>query len=403
MLSPRWRQALEHSLNADSASVFRAHYADGHPTKEVLTRLHMDRVTFDGLRGGMREVVRQAAMADGAPIDEWPNERLDRLIRRLAAFSIEPCPALPDILEGHTHLAHISRCARCDRARRLVKAQVLLPADLLVPAQGARCTEEVHVLALHLHPQGRRFRKSIHGRLKGQRAPIGDDILIVALSDSKHAYAELIGAAESGSPRRDHIRGAVVAGPGRWSRYGLLGPLCAEAEKQVKSRTWGHIDGLQSELPAPLPAPPSATRWWIGVAGLTVACGVVTALALREPPVPPNFPFEVDFTAARGGIWTAFDVDDSAHVAMVRQIRGDLNLVLSPDNSALKADFAVGDGSYRLHTVGSGVLIASSEAAIPDLEDLLSAAEASNNPLGELQDAIQRVSPGADVRTFLDD
>ena len=62
--------------------------------------LKVDRVDLEAVQSGLREVVRRIAVADGLPVDGWAPERIDRLLRRLAAFAPGPCPPVLDVAEG---------------------------------------------------------------------------------------------------------------------------------------------------------------------------------------------------------------------------------------------------------------------------------------------------------------
>ena len=397
-LSPRWRRSLDRSLTPLSEVVFRKHYGDNRRLAELESQLPIDRVTLDGVVGGLREVIRQAAAADGVPLDQWTNERVDALLSRLAAWAPGPCPPLLDVIEG-AHREHVATCCRCDRTVRLVRASIVTVEDLLPPTLGARPTGQVDVLALHFHPDARTHRRGLATDLPVPSYPLGDDVLLMDASRMDEIAPLLKAATELGIPAGHHLRGAVVSGPGCWSRHGLLGPMGDAAEREARFRGWGLIDDMD-RLPGVLPEPPSARGLGIGVAGLALCTALLLWLAFPPAPSSANYPLQAEFTQGRGGIWTAFDVEEAAYITLVREDTDGLELVAAPQSPSAKGAYAVGDGSYRLHTPGSGVLLVSSAAEVVDVEDLIHTAETAERPLLALSEMVKKASPGADTEVF---
>lgn len=394
-LSPRWRRALERSLSPLSQAVFRQHYGDGRDLATLEQLFQVDQIALEACRAGLREVIRRAAADDGLPLHTWPNERLDQLLRRLAAFSPGPCPPLAEVVEGR-HPEHQGECTRCDRAARLISAGVLQAADLVPPAQGTRPEGEVEILALHFHPDGRRHRDRLAKEAGVTTMPVGDDVLLLDWSEPEAVAETLRLAAEVGSPRRDLIRGAVLDGPGRWSPYGLLGPLAERATEEVQTRSWGMVDTL-GELPVALPEPPSARRWWTGVAALAGLLVATASLAFSPPHHVGTTGLDVEFTEGRGGVWAHLDVNEDALLTIVSQDATGLHVVHRSVRSPDKASLAVGDGSYRLHALGSGLVVMASQQSPTRLETLLDAASSAPDPLSDLVDRLQSAEPRADV------
>lgn len=396
-LSPRWRRTLERAMDPLARAVFRKHYGDNRSLPQLEQQLGVDAVTIEAVRGGLREVIQRAAAADGVAL-HWSAARLDRLLTRLAAWAEGPCPPLLDIVEG-AHRSHVAGCVRCDRIVRLVRASVLTVEDLLPPSLRGRPEETVRVLALHLHPDARRHRAAIRDELPVPAYPLGDDVLLV---DGAHAVEVGLVLSRLGrlaAPARDHIRGALVQGLGDWSAHGLLGPLAREAEREARYRTWGTVDGV-GELPPPLPEPPAARSAWVGVGVLCAALAAAVRLAVASPAPGVAYPLDVEFSPGRGGVWTAFDVDDRALVAVVRTDGDTLQQVGPADSPADKALWAVGDGTFRLHTTGAGVAVVSSPQALPELDAWLAAASGTADPLDALAERIEGAVAGADVRVF---
>lgn len=395
VLSARWRRALDHSLHPLTEAVFRQHYGDGRSLQQLEAALQVDRIALEGARGGLREVIRRAAASDGLPLDAWAPERLDRLLARLAAFSPGPCPPLLEVVTGQ-HREHQLRCARCDRTVRLLKAGVIREEDLVPPALDGAPTNRVRVLALHFHPEARGARRLIAEETEAPFAALGDDLLLLDLNDAEAVFEAVRLAAEVGAPRRELVRGAVVEGPGRWSRHGLLGPLAEVASQLARTRAWGTVDGL-GELPAPLPPPPSSRPWWGAAMALALVAVGSVAAAGRAPAPTDAWPLQAEFVSGRGGVWAQFDVDERAHVGVVRESAGRLDVVAEPRSMLDKITWAVGDGTYRVHTMGTGALVVASPEPIADLRSLVLAASSAQDPLADLAARLAAVHPQASV------
>jgi hypothetical protein len=395
-VSPRWRRALERTQDPLSAAVFRMHFGDNRPLKEVAQRTGADAIMVEAARAGLREVVRRSAKADGVPLDRWAPERVDQLLVRLAAWSPGPCPPLLDIIEG-AHPSHVAGCARCDRTVRLIRANKLTVEDLVAPTLGARPTGSARVLALHFHPDARNHRAAIRAELDTPSFPIGDDILLVD-ADQMDAIGPVIHlAAELAKPCRSQIRGAIVEGEGRWSPFGILGPMAERAEREARYRTWGQVDSL-GELPPALPEPPSARSAWAMVLMLAAAAMLVLQLAWSPIASGSATGLDVQFTPGRGGVWTAFDVPETSLVHLVHlDAEGKLTMVLGSTTAADKAELAVGDGSYRRFTEGPAVLLAATTGFVP-VDTLLTEAAEADAPLDWLAQRIVELDETADVR-----
>jgi hypothetical protein len=400
-LSPRWRRILDAALQPGSVAsvVFKLHYGDGRPLDSLERLLSVDSLALDMARGGVREVVRRAGVADGLPLDSWPTARIDGLIRRLAAYSPGPCPPMLEVVEGR-HRDHVHACSRCDRAVRLVRSQILTPGDLLPPADGeVRPQGEIKVLALHFHPDARRHRDALIAELAVPSAAIGDDLLFVDAVDIVPLQQLLTLAAEVGTPERGGIRGVLATGPGRWSAHGLLGSVVPRGELMVRARSWGSVDGV-GDLPEALPEPPGARRWWTAVGALAVVAAMILVLCVVPRGHAAEHPLDASFTPGRGGVWADLDVDEGADLVLVRTVGGVVDVVLASQTAADKSLFATGDGRYRLHAVGDGLLVASTSAPMGDLAAWIKDLQGSNAPLDHLAQRITAASPGADVRVW---
>ncbi|MEZ4317308.1 MAG: hypothetical protein R3F61_07380 [Myxococcota bacterium] len=392
-LTERWARAIESIRDRVTESVFRMHYGDQRPLEYVERKLGVDRIAVDAARGGLREVLRRAARADGLPLDSWPSERLDRVLARLAAFAPDQCPPMYDVVNG-AHHTHVRACPRCNRMVRLVNAGALEVSDLQAPTLRARPKERTRVLALHFHPDARIHRPRVQEAVSAATHPAGDDILLIDATDLESVTAALNLAAEVGMPERHHLRGAVVEGAGEWTRFGPLGVLGADARTEVKTRSWGCVDGIGA-LPDALPAPPDAQQAWFLVGLLAIAAGVAIYVAsmTASPPIPGP---EVSFVDGSSGTWAQFDVEESRIVHLIGLTAGRPDPVLLSGSPADKARLATGDGSYRALVPGTQALLVSTDAPL-DLPALMAAAAYSEAPLASLSAEIHRIRPSADV------
>jgi len=137
---------------------------------------------------------------------------------------------------------------------------------------------------------------------------------------------------------------------------------------------------------------------WFGVAAMAALAVLAVRAAGQTPPADVDHPLEVEFSPGRGGIWSEFDVDEDACVSLVREADGVVDVVLASRDPAEKAVWAVGDGSYRVHTMGDGVLLVSSTGPLPPLGPVIAAAGTAADPLAEVEERIRRAVPGADLR-----
>lgn len=387
-LSPRWRGAVLSALDENAELVFRKHYGDNRSLTHLENTLGADRITLEGAQAGLREVVRGIGVADGVPMEQWPASRLDRTLRRLAAWAPGPCPPLQDVREGF-HRDHVVGCPRCERLVRLLQSEILTLDDLLPPSVGARPTSTTRVLAVQLHPDGRRYGRALMAELPARAFPVGDDLLLIEPDQLDAVHEVLVLAAEVGAPEAKDLRGVLLSGPGTWSELGLLGPLPESAARKVRQRDWGTIEGLGT-LPGELPKPPSARGAWVMVLACVLAALVLLQLVALSPSASGPGDLVVDFTPGRGGLWAAFDVPEATWVTVISERGGTLEILLESRSAADKAELAVGDGSYRLHAPGDGVLLVAHDAPLDELYQHMAEASAEPEPLAALARALER-------------
>jgi len=264
------------------------------------------------------------------------------------------------------------------------------------PAWAARPSDRARVLAVQLHPDARAHLEALAAEAGGHAQILDDDILLLDGDEGARGIEVLTMAAEIGRPKAEHVRAVLLEGPGRWSKLGLLGPLTGEARHKLRAQPWGVVEG-HGELPACLPPPPAAGRWWVGVGLLAIVTVGLGLWSLQPQPRPVDHPLDVAFTPARGGVWAAFDTDEEAYVTLVRRVGDRLEVVLTGQDAADKASFATGDGAYRMHAVADGVLVASTDSPVDLLGDMLVEARGAAEPLEDLAGRIRSYDPGADV------
>jgi len=282
---------------------------------------------------------------------------------------------------------------------RLVQAGLVDVEDLLAPSLGARPYQESSLLALEFHPGGQAHLPGIIRELNTQVQQVGDTLLLVDWADPAAISELLYMAAEIAAPHREHIRGVIVEGPGHWTMYGIVGPLAESACKDISCQEWGKIDRI-ARLPAPLPPPPAAHRWWSIVAALLIATIFAINAGLSSQVNQQAYPLDANFTAGRSGIWLDFDVDDEALISIVSLENNQLHLLLGSSTAGDKAQISIGDGQYRIHAKGEGVLITSSGNTLVDLSNWIRAANQSDAPLQVLAQSIQQSHPENDVSFY---
>ena len=393
-LVPKWRHVLTLNASPHEDLLLREHYENTRTLSDVSQSTGVSEADLQSARTKLREVLRTALITDRVTAQEWGPERLDALTERLVTMARGTCPSMRRVLSG-SEREHVRRCSVCGRARRLVNAGTLTAEDLILESPVPWPRTEGDVLAIHLHPDARHNRDRLVSELSVPAFPVGDDQLFVDLDDPDDVHRILILAAEAGLPSREHIRAVSVRGPLRWSSHGLLGPLIRLGAARLKGAPWGLVGGL-GELPEPLPPPPSARPVW-GVAAVLAVITILVATQRIGPASASTDALSSTFTQARGGVWTEFRAADTSLLTIVREVDRELDVVLASQHAADKAALAVGDGTYRAHLMGDGVLLVASSEPLSDLPTLV-AASAGAEPLSDLEQRIRARWPDASIR-----
>ncbi|TVQ87260.1 MAG: hypothetical protein EA397_18250 [Deltaproteobacteria bacterium] len=395
-VSERWRSLIEGSSDPVATIVFRYHYGAGISLEQLAQHYGLDLLAVEGGRAGLRATIRRQALADGLPIQRWSPVRLDRQLERLANFSPHDSPPLFEVAEG-CHADWIDRCPRCERTINLIRSRCLTPDDLEVPVGTVRPSGHLSVLVLQFAPESLVHRSMLAKEFSARKQVLGEDVLLVEVTNRERVFAALRLAAEVGAPRRDHLRTALLRGPGRWTRVGLIGPLPDRALDQLRRQPWGVIDG-EGELPEPLPEPPSARWAWAGVAGLAAVFALAITLLLTAPVPGGEVELSADFTSARGGVWYHFTISDTAQLLVIQELDGEPRIVFQTRSPADKASLARADGTYLGHSEGGRLLLAASAEPFEGLGALVEAASRASDPMGDLAARLKVQRPEAVVQ-----
>ncbi len=392
-LTDRWAQALASLKDRLTVTVFRRHYGDGQSIEKIAAALGTDTLTVTTTQEALREVLRELARADDLPLGAWGAERLDRVLRRLAAWAPDACPPSFDVVMG-AHQDHVRTCVRCNRMVRLVKRGYLDAEALQAPTLRARPRGTLRLLLIDLHGEARPHRSALLDALPTPHHTIGKHLVAVEGSKIEQARKVLTIAAELGRPPRHLIRAVEVEADGAWSPFGPLGPALERAAHELVGRPWSTVDGLGT-LPEPLPAPPSAMGAWLLTGGLCTAAVAALWLTLGPGPRPP--PAErVHFVAGGDATWAQFDVPEETKVALVGAPGGSLEVVLTGKDAVEKAEYATGDGRYRARIPGPEALLVASPEPL-ELAPLVRRANRAPSPLEALHMELQRTYPEARI------
>jgi hypothetical protein len=389
-----WARQLEESATQVEEAVYRLHYGDGLSLDEIQRRYStLDMSRLIAAREGIRELARSYAQADGHISQSWSEGRLDRLLTRVASRPKGSCPR-PRALMEPTGLQHADQCPACSRAVRLIRAGILTVDDL-EPQESSfpDMHTPVGVFALLLHPDARRHRKRLVKSMGPVANAVGTDTWLIAESDIGDILPVLSDLCEEGTPHRHHLRGALVRGPGRWSRGVFLGGLAVDALEAARARTWANM-GAVCRLPKALPPPPKATIWWSAAAMSGLMCIGTWLWFSQDTPDPPETPVSAEFSQVDQGWKLRFDTPDLAVIDVVVLSGGQLR-VHRNGVKAGKGAWSTGEGDYEVYLPGSQAMIISSPEGIDGLSDLVIASADRRDPFEDLAEEVADRFPGA--------
>ncbi len=389
-----WSRRLSAGLSPDFDTVLQLHYGDGEPLESLEARTGADRGTLEAACAGLRATLRAIADTDAVTLEHWSDEQVDQLVGQIAGRVAPSCPP-PDDLALPSSAEHARRCSRCRCAVRLIQGGKLTPHELYPPLDRPPVPEgSVGVLALHLHPDARRYRKRLQRVLGAHLLSAGPDVWLVREEDIARVMEALHVLCEEGTPKRIHLRGAVVEGPARWSEGLLLGPLALEAIDAAQMVAWSDVRGA-GELPAALPPAPKARDWWAGAAALAVLNAAVALWLLNPGLPPPTVPVEAEFADLGSGWDVRFDTSDLAVVDVV--VLDDRGLrVHRAGLQAAKGAWSTGDGEYQIRLPGRGVALVTSPEGVA-LDELIIRSKNEAAPLETLAGLVREADNRADV------
>lgn len=406
-----WRQAIEQACDPMALAVLRLRYGDGLSQGEVSRHCGLDPSSLQAVVEGLRELMREVARARLGTVGggvAWTDALLSRVVTAVGA-SCPGAEVLVGIAQGREPVsrqeqrihAHTSACPHCARGVRLLRAGVLRADQLEGPAEPEPPLGNVHLLAVHLHPQARQHLKGLAGALGRGVLRVGEDSLLVDLSRTPDWKEVLAQRARMGLPSRDQLRGALYRGGGRWTSRVIIGPAAVTALDLSRARPWGEVDDIPA-LPDPLPPPPSVARWWSGAVAVGTLAVLVGCWALLEREDRAAFPLDARVSDGGGALSARFDVDDRAYVNAYTFGPGGVVAELESASAADKVSLATGEGDFEMVTLEPGLVIISAPAPIQDLEQVWQSRELLSAGAEGIRERILAVHPDSDVAVFWD-
>jgi hypothetical protein len=354
-LSQSWRDALHAQAQANIDNVLRLHYGHHQTTQKCAETTNTELLLINAGVDAIREIVVQAANADGFPLDDWSNARIDRLLRRLVAVPPEYCPKTI-IIGDDLHAEHRRHCVRCDRVISLLKQEVLSPDDL-VPPMNYRPLQEVSVLAWQSSLSAILHRRRLEHSNNLNKTVLSADTILFDLADPEMLANTLHDAASKGQPALTQMRGVQITDVGAWSSLGLIGPIPNCAPNLLEAIPFGQVQGFDN-LPSVAKRPTSAKRLLLLLVTALLVAATIGLYTNQPEPTLPTFPISAQFTGGGGGIWIDFGVHDDAFITFFVEQNGQIIQKFNSQYTNSKDLIATGDGRYRLHLKDIDALLA---------------------------------------------
>jgi hypothetical protein len=388
-----WRADIMDDAAPEHELVFHLYYADGLPLQEIEQRARVDIIELRSAREALRALMRHILQEHGRDASAWEPGRIDRFLTRLSNVADEPCPA-PSSLTNGPGRVHAEGCPRCARALRLFREGVLAPQDLEPPADGTLVpSDTVDLVSIQVHPNGRDHTRALAKILgNGARVSASNDEIVVHAPECPHLQALLDDAARHSAPTASHLRVHRARVQGAWGRAAPIGPGLAELRAATSRLAWGETRGLEA-LPTPLPALPSAARWWFAAAMLGVVSAATVAAVVLSPGPDGDVPLETEGLAT--GV--RFDTDDLASVWVLAAERTGVRVAFAGPRVTDKVELADGHGRYVLPGRPEAWVVVAAPADLPDLEATVHAGDRDES-VRELARRLRRAWPQATVR-----
>jgi hypothetical protein len=388
-----WRGEIMEDAAPEHELVFQLYYADGLPLQEIESRARVDIIELRSAREALRALMRHILQEHGMEAGAWEPGRIDKILTRLANVADEPCPAPASLMTGPGR-THAEGCPRCARALRLFREGVLAPQDLEPPADTALVpADTVELVSIQVHPHGRDHTRKLAQILGGgARVSAANDEIVVHAPECPHLQALLDDAARHGAPLASHVRVHRARVPGAWGRAAPIGPGLAELRAATSRLAWGETRGVET-LPPPLPALPSAARWWFIAAVLGVVSAVSVAAVVLSPGPEGDVPLETEGLAH--GV--RFDTDDLASVWVIAAEPTGIRVAFAGPSVTDKVELADGHGRYVLPGRPEAWVVVAAPGDLPDLEATVRAGDRSES-VRALARRLRRAWPQATVR-----
>lgn len=387
-----WRTELEQQSSKTLKTLFRYCYARSRALSVVAKQKMMPLERLNRAQIELRRLIKKRAEVDGLDTRGWSDSRIDRLLTRTAQVP-SPDYIEPEALLSSANKKQVMSCPIYRQASILIQQGALSIDDLI--AKPLKIEEDTEILAIVLHPEGRKFQSQVAKAMGASSISTTQHEWLID-GEFSHVVEHNLGIlTELNNPPRHLLRGALISGGARWEQNMLLGPLPSVALEAARGQAWGNIDGL-AELPAALPPPPNARRWWMGTAAVAAVFILSIVYALSLSPSAIQYPINGSSEYHEGHVFLRFDVHNQAQLALIvfdgqrfsleRQIRAEE-----------KANWSMGDGRYFTSVKGERILLISTSEPIKGLGPLFETAQAADYPMDTLQQLLRDTYPQNDI------
>ena len=387
-----WRTEIEQHTSKTIKILFRYVYAQGRPLSVVSKQKLVPHERLNRAQIELRRMIKKRAQVDGLDTRGWSDSRIDRLLARTAQLP-NPDYIEPEALLSTASKKQVMSCPVYRQAYSLIQQGVLSIDDLIPQPFGAE--EDTEILAVVLHPEGRKFQNQVHKAMGNSAISTTQHEWLID-GEFMHIVEHNLGIlTELNTPPRHLLRGALIRGSARWEHKMLLGPLPSRALEAARGQAWGNIEGL-SELPAALPPPPNARRWWFGTAAVAALFVFFMTHALTASQETILYPILGESEVHEGQVYVRFDVHDQAQLALI-VFEGERLKLHSQLNVSEKAQWSTGDGRYFTSVEGKRILLISTTQPIKSIGPMLEVAQSDDYPIDALQQLLQETYPQFDV------
>ena len=154
-----WRTEIEQHTSKTIKILFRYVYAQGRPLSVVSKQKLVPHDRLNRAQIELRRMIKTRAQVDGLDTRGWSDSRIDRLLARTAQLP-NPDYIEPEALLSTASKKQVMSCPVYRQAYSLIQQGVLSIDDLIPQPFGAE--EDTEILAVVLHPEGRKFQNQVH-------------------------------------------------------------------------------------------------------------------------------------------------------------------------------------------------------------------------------------------------